>query len=155
MESRLSEATGQSLESARLIVERGHQAVTGGFSWRADSRIRSGGPMELTNAQLRALVSATSARTALILADITGEWLKRSLRVLLNPVPSAFEIAHIPSHHHFHMHEEHVELAQMIAAFLAGEPLPEALSDSAIKALREAVEETPSPELVGEGLAAG
>jgi len=74
MERRLSEATGQSLESARLIVERGHQVVTGGFSWRADSRIRSGGPMELTNAQLRALVSATSARTALILADTTSEW---------------------------------------------------------------------------------
>ena len=95
----------QSPESARLIVERGHQVVTGGFSWRADSRIRSGGPMELTNA-LRALVSATSARTALILADTTSEWLKRSLRVM-NPVPSEFEIAHIPSHHHFHMHEEH------------------------------------------------
>ena len=155
MERRLSEATGQSLESARLIVERGHQVVTGGFSWRADSRIRSGGPMELTNAQLRALVSATSARTALIIADSTSEWLKRSLRVLLNPVPSAFEIAHIPSHHHFHMHEEHVQLAQMIAAFLAGEPLPEALNDSAINALREAVQETPSPELVGESLAAG
>ena len=84
--------------------------------------------MELTIiAQLRALVSATSARTALILADTTSEWLKRSLRVLLNHMPSAFEIAHIPSHHHFHMHEEHVQLAQMIAAFLAGEPLPEAL----------------------------
>ena len=86
--------------------------------------------MELTNAQLRALVSATSARTALILADTTSEWLKRSLRVLLNPVPSEFEIAHIPSHHHFHMHEEHGQLAQMIPAFLTGEPLPGALSDS-------------------------
>ena len=154
MEHRLSAATGQSLQSAWLIVERGHDVVTGGFSWRADSRIRSGGPMELTHAQLRALVVATSARTALILADITSEWLKRSLRILLNPVPSGFEIAHIPSHHHFHMHEEHTPLARMITAFLAGESLPGALSDSAINALREAVQEAPSPEALGEGLAA-
>ena len=48
-----------------------------------------------------------------------------------------------------------MQLAQMIAAFLAGEPLPQALSDSAISALREAVQETSSPELVGESLAAG
>ena len=53
------------------------------------------------------------------------------------------------------MHEEHVQLAEMIPAFLTGEPLPEALSDSAINTLREAVQETPSPEWVGEGLAAG
>ena len=53
------------------------------------------------------------------------------------------------------MHEEHVQLAEMIPAFLTGEPLPGALSDSEINALREVVQETPSPELVGGGLAAG
>ena len=53
------------------------------------------------------------------------------------------------------MHEEHGQLAQIIPAFLTGEPLPGALSDSAINSLREAVQETPSPELVSEGLAAG
>ena len=88
-------------------------------------------------------------------ADINSEWLKRSLRVLLNPVSSGFEIAHIPSHYHLHMHEEHAPLARMITAFLAGEPLPGALSESAINALREAVQEAPSPEALGKGLAAG
>jgi pimeloyl-ACP methyl ester carboxylesterase len=142
MAERLSGATGQSLESAQLLVARGHRPVPGGYTWRADSRVRGGGPLELTPDQLRVLVDATRARTAVILADIESEWLKRSLKVILNPVPSTMEIAHIPAHHHFHMHAEHEVLAEMISTFLAGEKLPGELSPEGYRQLSDTVNET-------------
>jgi len=117
MVKRLCEATGQNAESAGCLLQRGHKAVEGGFTWRTDPRIKGSGPLELTRTQLGQLLENTTAETLFIVADMENDWLKRSIEVIVERDDNHLTLVHLPGHHHLHMQDQSAEIAVMINDF--------------------------------------
>ena len=118
MTSRLCEATGQNRTSARCLIERGHKEVEGGYTWITDPRIKGSGPIELSMEQLGHLLDDTIAETLFIVADVENEWLKRTLDVMEDREDQQLTIVNLPGHHHLHMQERAIEVADLISGFV-------------------------------------
>jgi hypothetical protein len=145
MSARLSDATGQSAASAEAIVARGHAEVDGGYTWRTDPRIKGSGPLELTGAQLQQLIQQVTAQTLMIVADLSNDWLRRSLDVVMATEQPRLTVIHVPGHHHLHMQAESGLIAELIERFAKGEALElEALSSDRYRQLADAVNKTGS-----------
>ena len=143
MSARLSDATGQSAASAEAIVARGHAVVVEGYTWRTDPRIKGSGPLELTGEQLQQLIQQITARTLMIVADLSNAWLQRSLEVVMATEQPLLTVIHVPGHHHLHMQAESASIAALIERFAAGEALEsEALSSDRYRQLTDAVNKT-------------
>jgi pimeloyl-ACP methyl ester carboxylesterase len=143
MSARLSDATGQSAASAEAIVARGHAVVVEGYTWRTDPRIKGSGPLELTGEQLQQLIQQITAGTLMIVADLSNDWLQRSLDVVMATEQPLLTVIHVPGHHHLHMQAESASIAALIERFAAGEALKsEALSSDRYRQLTDAVNKT-------------
>ncbi len=118
MMQRLCEATGQNEISARCLIERGHRAVEGGYTWITDPRIRGSGPLELTRDQLIVLLDSTVAATLLIVADMENEWLKPTIDVLQERAAPQLQLTQLPGHHHLHMQDQAMDIVELIRQFL-------------------------------------
>ncbi|MDG1113807.1 MAG: alpha/beta hydrolase [Pseudomonadales bacterium] len=143
MSTRLSDATGQSSASAEAIVARGHAEADGGYTWRTDPRIKGSGPLELTGEQLQQLIQQITAETLMIVADLSNDWLQRSLDVVMATEQPLLTVVHVPGHHHLHMQAESASIAALIERFAAGEALEsKALSPDRYRQLTDAVNKT-------------
>ncbi len=107
---------GLSIESARLLCERGLEAADAGWTWRTDPRLRLRSSLRLTEEQVAGFVRAIRAPTLLIVGeqgmggdgafDHRLDWLER------------VEVARLPGPHHLHM-EAPEAVAERIRAFRA------------------------------------
>jgi len=116
VEARTRGFGGLSPESARLLCERGLEAVDGGWTWRTDPRLRLRSSLRLTEEQVEGFIRAIRAPTLLILGeqgmggdgafDHRLDWLEQ------------VEVARLPGPHHLHM-EAAEAVAERIRAFRA------------------------------------
>ncbi len=102
MAARVSEATGQSLDSAELLVQRGHKVVEGGVTWRTDPRIRSATPLRPTRAQIDLLLAACEVPTLLMVAAGGDRWFADELANAEARHPM-LTIERLEGPHHLHM----------------------------------------------------
>jgi len=103
---------------ARLLVERGTEAVDGGHAWSSDPRLTLPTMVRMTDAQVDALVAGIDCPTRVIYASPAQPYLPepdRSRRAALLPDG---EVRVIPGGHHLHM-EDPAAVAAAIGDFLS------------------------------------
>lgn len=115
VEARTRGFGGLSCEASALLVERGLMPVDGGWTWRADSRLRLTSSLRLTEDQVEGFIRAIEAPVCLILGekgmggggmfDHRVEWLK------------SVQVVRLPGRHHLHM-ETPEAVANAINSFL-------------------------------------
>lgn len=107
---------GLTSDCAALLCQRGLKAVEGGWTWRADSRLRTTSMLRLSEEQVEGFIRAVQAPVCLILAEQgmggTGRFDTR-LSWLNQP-----RIVSLPGRHHLHM-EAPQPVADTIDDFLA------------------------------------
>lgn len=106
-------------EASALLVARGLMPVEGGWTWRADSRLRLTSSLRLTEEQVEGFIRAIKAPTCLItgsegmggsgMFDHRVEWLED------------VEVVRLTGRHHLHM-ERPQEVADAITHFLSSHP---------------------------------
>ncbi len=125
-----------SLDSARLIVERGIQRVPptgdapGGYVWSSDPRLTLASPQRFTEDQLAAVLPGIRAPTLLVLAEPAAPYLSREMieaRIALVP---DIEVVRLPGHHHLHM-DDAPRVAAAMRSFLERHPPVPAVDPSA------------------------
>ncbi|MDH5822049.1 alpha/beta hydrolase [Luteimonas sp. RD2P54] len=111
------QANGLSEPVARLLVERGLEAVEGGWRWSSDPRLTLPTMVRMTDAQVDDLVAGIACPTRVIYADPPQPYLpepERSRRVRLLP---RGELVVVQGTHHLHM-EDPAAVAAAIGDFL-------------------------------------
>jgi pimeloyl-ACP methyl ester carboxylesterase len=108
MAKRVSEATGQSLDSSRLLVERGHKTVEGGVTWRTDPRIRGATPLRPSRAQIDLLLEGCRVPTLLMVAEGGDRWFAAEVENAEARHPE-MTLKRLPGPHHLHMEAPYVE----------------------------------------------
>ena len=92
---------GLSEDAARLLCERGLESVAGGWTWRADPRLRLPSSLRLTEEQVLGFLAAITAPTLLIGAEQGleggGAFAVRAEHV------QQLEVVRVPGRHHVHM----------------------------------------------------
>lgn len=112
------QANGLSEPVARLLVERGVEAVDGGHAWSSDPRLTLPTMVRMTDEQVDALVAGIDCPTRVIYATPAQPYLPepdRSRRAGLLP---RGELMVIPGGHHLHM-EDPATVAAAIGDFLS------------------------------------
>ena len=119
VEARTKGFGGLGHEASALLVERGLMPVEGGWTWRADSRLRLTSSLRLTEEQVEGFIRAIEAPVCLIMGeegmggngmfDHRLAWLKSS------------DVVRLPGRHHLHM-EAPQQVAEVINQFLAAHP---------------------------------
>ncbi|WP_101926162.1 MULTISPECIES: alpha/beta fold hydrolase [Luteimonas] len=102
---------------ARLLVERGVQAVDGGFVWCSDPRLTVPTAVRMTGGQVDALIAGIECPTHVIFADPAQPYLPepdRSRRAALLPDG---RLTVLPGGHHLHM-DQPAAVADAIGDFL-------------------------------------
>ena len=115
IEARTKGFGGLSHEASALLVERGLMAVEGGWTWRADSRLRLTSSLRLTEEQVQGFLQAIQAPVCLIVGqqgmggngmfDHRLQWVKD------------IQVIRLEGRHHLHM-ESPAEVGEAIEAFL-------------------------------------
>jgi pimeloyl-ACP methyl ester carboxylesterase len=96
-------ASGLSRDAAQPIVERGVDAVDGGFVWSSDSKLTLSSPQRYTEAQILAMLRGIRARTLLILAEPATSYLRDSMMAPRIACVDDIEVVHIAGNHHLHL----------------------------------------------------
>jgi len=102
--ARMHGVAAVSREAAELLAERGLMPVPGGYTWRADSRLRLPYALRLDPAQAEAFVRAVRCPVSLVLGReglLAG---RPQLGVLLEELP--FRVHELPGGHHLHLDDE-------------------------------------------------
>jgi pimeloyl-ACP methyl ester carboxylesterase len=103
---------------ARLLVERGTRAVTGGFEWSSDPRLTVATPLRMTEGQVRDLIAHIACPVRVLFADPAQPYLPDALRNERVAMLPNGEVVVIPGGHHLHM-EDPRTVAQAIGTFFA------------------------------------
>ena len=103
---------------ARLLVERGTRAVTGGFEWSSDPRLTVATPLRMTEGQVRDLIAHIACPVRVLFADPAQPYLPDALRNERAAMLPNGEVVVIPGGHHLHM-EDPRTVAQAIGTFFA------------------------------------
>lgn len=113
---RLREAAKMSPESARILVERGLVQVDGGWTWRADPRLRLDSRMRLTEAHATSFLSAI--RSPVLLISATRGWPHdpKLYESRVAKIPT-IEQATVDGHHHVHLDDADAVAAHVIPFF--------------------------------------
>lgn len=108
MATRVTEATDQTLEAARVLVERGHKKVDGGVTWRTDPRIRFPTPMRPSIEQVDALIARSTSPTLLLVAKDGDKWYQGEIP---NREKShqALTVRYLEGPHHIHLEPAYVD----------------------------------------------
>ncbi|MET0232297.1 MAG: alpha/beta hydrolase [Rhodanobacteraceae bacterium] len=96
-------ASGLSRDAARPIVERGIDAVAGGFVWSSDPKLTLASPQRYTEVQILAMLRGIRARTLLILAEPATSYLQESMMEPRIACVDEIEIVRIGGNHHLHL----------------------------------------------------
>lgn len=115
---RLREATMMKLESARILIDRGLEQRDGGWTWRADPRLRIDSRMRLTEAHVLAFLQAIQAPVLLISAE--QGW-PHDPTVIRQRMASVAQLRHValPGHHHVHLDDPEPVAAAIVEFFQA------------------------------------
>jgi pimeloyl-ACP methyl ester carboxylesterase len=113
--------------AAKAIVERGIDAVDGGFVWASDARLTLTSLQRHTDAQIIAMLRGIRARTLLILAKPATGYLKDPMIEPRIACVDDIEVVRIAGNHHVHL-EEPEKGFEAIARFLSGVASDESLA---------------------------
>ena len=111
-------ASGLSHDAARPIVERGVEAVDGGFVWSSDPKLTLASPQRYSEAQILAMLRGIRARTLLMLAEPATSYLQDSMMSPRIACVDAIDVVRIEGNHHLHL-EAPDEVFDAIAQFFA------------------------------------
>lgn len=119
IEARTRGFGGLSHEASALLVERGVVPVSGGWTWRSDSRLRLTSSLRLTEQQVEGFLRAIEAPVCLVMGEqgMGGSGMFEHRLEWLNRV----EVVRLPGRHHLHM-ESPADVASSIHRFLCAEP---------------------------------
>lgn len=106
-------ANGLSEPAARALVQRGVDAVEGGFVWSSDPRLTLTSPQRYTEAQVLAMLAGIRSRTLLLLADPATSYLPTAMMDARAAQVADIRVVRLPGHHHLHMEKA----AEVAAAF--------------------------------------
>lgn len=112
-------ANGLTEAAARLLVERGTDAVEGGWCWSSDPRLTLPTMVRMTEAQIEDLVAGITCPAKIVFADPAQPYLPDPVRRARAALLPAGELVVLPGGHHLHM-EQPGEVAAAIAGFLRG-----------------------------------
>jgi pimeloyl-ACP methyl ester carboxylesterase len=113
---RVTTATDQSWDAAATLVARGHRQVRGGYTWRTDRRIRFRTPQRLSNDQLDALMTRSTAPSLLIVAEQGDRWYRPGIEQRAKYHP-ALTVERLDGPHHIHLEPQAPRVAEMIRGF--------------------------------------
>lgn len=104
VEARMKGALAVSREAAELLAERGLMPVPGGYTWRADNRLRLPSALRLSHAQAESFVRAVRCPVSLVVAadGLLGK--RPGMGDLLDALP--FLRHQLPGGHHLHLDDE-------------------------------------------------
>jgi hypothetical protein len=109
-------ANDLSERAARAIVERGVNAIEGGFVWSSDPRLTLASPQRYTEEQVLSMLDGIRARSLLILADPATSYLPSAMMAARAAHVADIRVAKLAGHHHLHM-EEAAAVAAVIRSF--------------------------------------
>ncbi|MFT4246706.1 MAG: alpha/beta hydrolase [Pseudomonas sp.] len=101
--------------SARWLVERGVQAVPGGYCWRSDQRLTLPTAVRMTEPQIDALVAAIECPAQVIFATPAQPYFPEPLRSRRAALLPQGRLATLPGIHHLHM-----EAPEAVAGIVSG-----------------------------------
>ena len=113
------ESRGLSTEASRLLAERNLQTCAQGVTWTTDPRLRGASAVKLTGGQTRAVLSALTMPTFLILKKATSSYASLMLEHAQRHIEQ-LTVCTVDGGHHFHMESCVAEVAQRVQCFLAG-----------------------------------
>ncbi|MCU1716948.1 alpha/beta hydrolase [Pseudomonas sp. 5P_3.1_Bac2] len=99
--ARMRGTSGVSREAAQLLVQRGLEAVEGGYTWSSDSRLTLPSAMRLTQAHARGFVESLQCPVRLVLAEQGMASRQAHLLPWLDSLP--IEQVRLPGGHHLHL----------------------------------------------------
>jgi len=118
MARRVTEATDQTIDAAKVLVDRGHKEVEGGISWRTDPRIRYPTPLRHTRDQINLLLKDSTSPSLLIVAEQGDKWYQGEIKDDEANHPNLV-VKKMPGPHHVHLEPEYVEqVSMLVRAFL-------------------------------------
>lgn len=121
MAVRVTQATDQSLEAARVLVERGHKTVEGGVTWRTDPHIRFPTPLRPSREFINLLLQDSAAPALLLVAEQGDSWYRGEIADAQANHPQ-LTVKRMNGPHHIHL--EPVFVDQVIAAIRSFLQLP-------------------------------
>ncbi|WP_164484138.1 alpha/beta fold hydrolase [Pseudofulvimonas gallinarii] len=111
------QAGGLSERASRSLVDRGVEAVAGGWRWSSDPRLRLASPFRVDAAHVDAILRQIECPTLMLLADPPLPFMDAAQRAARLAALAKAERRDFPGHHHLHM-ETPAPLAEAIRAFL-------------------------------------
>jgi pimeloyl-ACP methyl ester carboxylesterase len=108
MAQRVTEATDQSFEAAKALVDRGHKTVEGGITWRTDPRIRYPTPLRHTRSQIDLLLQDSTSPALLIVAEQGDTWYQPEIPDAKDYHPN-LRIERMQGTHHIHLEPAYSE----------------------------------------------
>lgn len=91
-------------EAAEMLAQRGLMPVSGGYTWRSDSRLTLASPIRLTRAHAVAFLRKISCPVSLVLAEKGMLAHESNIQSLLQGLP--FQVHTLPGGHHLHLDDE-------------------------------------------------
>ncbi len=113
------QANGLAADVARLLVERGTDAVEGGWRWSSDPRLTLPTMVRMTEAQIEDLVAGITCPAKVVFADPAQPYLPDPVRRARAALLPAGDLVVLAGGHHLHM-EQPGEVAAVIGGFLRG-----------------------------------
>jgi len=102
MAQRVTEATDQSIDAAKDLVERGHKKVAGGITWSTDPRIRYPTPLRHSRDQIDLLLRNSTSRSLLIVAQQGDDWYQAEIPDAEKQHPNLV-VERMAGPHHVHL----------------------------------------------------
>lgn len=118
MAQRVTEATDQTLDAARILVARGHKKVEGGVTWRTDPRIRYPTPLRHNREQINLLLKDSTSPALLIVAEQGDKWYQGEIAAAQEHHPN-LRVERMAGPHHIHLEPAYVaNVARYVRPFL-------------------------------------
>lgn len=112
----VAKVTGQTVASARILVQRGSREVNNGFSWASDPRVRWSDALGITREQMDHNIAFFDGKILVVGANNGLKWYRADLERLVGRFDN-FEFKTIDGSHHVHMDADTTQLAQLIRQF--------------------------------------
>ncbi|MCB1690802.1 MAG: alpha/beta hydrolase [Halioglobus sp.] len=111
------EERGLPASAARALVERNLSECSGGVTWTTDPRLRGASAVKLSDAHLRAVLSALDMPTLLLLAQQSWTQSQEMAEYAGRHIPR-LTVDTIEGGHHFHMEDSVMKVAQRVQQFM-------------------------------------
>ncbi len=108
MAQRVTEATDQTMDAARVLVARGHKKTEGGVTWRTDPRIRYPTPLRHSREHIDLLLRDATSPAMLIVAADGDKWYQGEIPDAERHHPNLL-VRQIAGTHHIHLEPAYVD----------------------------------------------